>query len=53
VTSKKIALFDLDGTLADYDGQIVRDLQKIASEYEPPPKLYAEIPYIKEVLNET
>jgi FMN phosphatase YigB (HAD superfamily) len=24
----KIALFDLDGTLADYDGQLLKDLQK-------------------------
>lgn len=32
----KIALFDLDGTLADYDGQLRKDLQKIASPAEPP-----------------
>lgn len=44
---KKIALFDLDGTLADYDGQLLKDLQQIASEYEPPPKLYAGIPYLE------
>ena len=31
-----IALFDLDGTLADYDGQIRKDLTKIASPNEPP-----------------
>jgi len=30
-----IALFDLDGTLADYDGQIRKDLTKIASPNEP------------------
>ena len=33
---RKIALFDMDGTLADYDGQLFRDLQKIASPDEPP-----------------
>ena len=27
----KIALFDLDGTQADYDGQLLKDLQRIAS----------------------
>jgi len=43
----KIALFDLDGTLADYDGQLLKDLQRIASEYEPPPTLYSDIPYIE------
>lgn len=32
----KIALFDMDGTLADYDGQLLKDLQKIASPNEPP-----------------
>lgn len=32
----KIALFDLDGTLADYDGQLMIDLQKIAAPCEPP-----------------
>lgn len=43
----KIALFDLDGTLADYDGQLLKDLQRIASENEPPPLLYTDIPYIE------
>jgi phosphoglycolate phosphatase-like HAD superfamily hydrolase len=33
---RKIALFDMDGTLADYDGQLLKDLQKIASPNEPP-----------------
>lgn len=33
----KIALFDLDGTLADYDGQLLKDLQHIASPHEPAP----------------
>lgn len=32
----KVALFDLDGTLADYDGQLLKDLKKIASPHEPP-----------------
>lgn len=44
---QKIALFDLDGTLADYDGQLLRDLQLIASEHEPPPELYSNIPYLE------
>lgn len=43
----KIALFDLDGTLADYDGQLLKDLRKIASENEPPPELYTDVPYIE------
>jgi hypothetical protein len=43
----KIALFDLDGTLADYDGQLLKDLQLIASPYEPPPVLYSGVPYIE------
>jgi FMN phosphatase YigB (HAD superfamily) len=43
----KIALFDLDGTLADYDGQVLKDLQSIASEHEPPPKLYSDTPYLE------
>jgi FMN phosphatase YigB (HAD superfamily) len=43
----KIVLFDLDGTLADYDGQLLKDLQSIACEHEPPPVLYADIPYLE------
>lgn len=43
----KIALFDLDGTLADYDGQLLKDLQRIASPHEPPPALYSDIPYLE------
>jgi len=43
----KIALFDLDGTLADYDGQLLKDLQRIASPCEPPPVLYQDIPYLE------
>ena len=42
----KIALFDLDGTLADYDGQVLKDLLLLASENEPPPVLYSDIPYL-------
>jgi len=43
-----IALFDLDDTLADYVGQLLHDLQKIASDSEPPPKnvFSNEQPYI-------
>lgn len=47
MTRNKIALFDLDGTLADYDGQLLKDLQRIASEHEPPPMLYEGISYIE------
>lgn len=43
----KIALFDMDGTLADYDGQLLTDLRCLASEYEPAPVLYADIPYLE------
>lgn len=45
--SNMIALFDLDGTLVDYDGQLLQDLRRLASEYEPPPVLYADIPYLE------
>ncbi|MGH9770966.1 MAG: hypothetical protein ACRD4Q_04610 [Candidatus Acidiferrales bacterium] len=31
----RIALFDMDGTLADYDGQMRRDLKKIRTPGEP------------------
>jgi FMN phosphatase YigB (HAD superfamily) len=47
MTRNKIALFDMDGTLADYDGQLLKDLQSIASEHEPPPVLYENIHYIE------
>ena len=43
----KIALFDMDGTLADYDGQLLKDLKKIASEHEPEPRLYTDVPYLE------
>ncbi|MBT1070686.1 5' nucleotidase, NT5C type [Pelotalea chapellei] len=43
----KIALFDLDDTLADYCGQLLDDLQKIASEYEPTPELFKGQQYIE------
>lgn len=42
-----IALFDLDGTLADYDGQLLKDLNLIKSEFEPPPVLHQNIEYIE------
>lgn len=32
----KIALFDLDGTLADYDSQLTQDLLRIAGPNDPP-----------------
>ena len=31
-----IALFDMDGTLVDYDGGMLESLQSLQSEYEPP-----------------
>ena len=34
--NRKVALFDMDGTLSNYDGQLLKDLQKIASPNEPP-----------------
>ena len=32
----QIALFDMDGTIVDYDGQLIGDLIKLASPNEPP-----------------
>jgi hypothetical protein len=44
----KIALFDMDGTLADYDGQLLRDLNKIASPYETQIlDVHAAVPHIE------
>ena len=43
----RIALFDLDDTLADYNGQLLKDLQSLASEYEPTPMLYSGLPYLE------
>lgn len=43
----KIALFDLEGTLADYDVRLLQDLHRLTSEYEPPPMLYSDIPYLE------
>lgn len=36
MTEDKIALFDMDDSLFDYNGQLKKDLQKIASPNEPP-----------------
>lgn len=47
MNNNMIALFDLDDTLVDYSGQLLRDLQRLASPNEPPPVLYADIPYIE------
>ena len=47
VEDRKIALFDLDDTLVDYQGQLLRDLRSIASEYEPPIQLCSNIPYLE------
>ena len=35
----RLALFDMDGTLADYDGRLLSDLGRMASPGEPPPVL--------------
>lgn len=42
-----IALFDLDDTLADYNGRLLRDLRLLASEHEPEPVLYSGLPYLE------
>ena len=36
----KLALFDMDGTLADYEGKLREDLLRLASPGEPSPKLH-------------
>ena len=41
---ENIALFDLDGTLADYDGAMLRDLQAIAAPAEPEYSLFENHP---------
>ena len=44
----KIALFDMDGTLADYDGALLRDLNKIRSPHEPKIEdAHVDLPYIE------
>jgi hypothetical protein len=40
VSEDKIALFDMDGTLADYEGRLREDLLRLASPGEPPPNLH-------------
>ncbi len=48
--SENVALLDLDGTLADYDAAIMRDLKFVASPYELEhldADYAAEVPYIK------
>ncbi|OHB32989.1 MAG: hypothetical protein A2X79_00730 [Desulfuromonadaceae bacterium GWB2_53_15] len=42
-----MAAFQCALTLADYCGQVLKDLRIIASEYEPEPVLYSGIPYIE------
>lgn len=45
-----VALFDLDGTLADYDGALLRDLKLIQSPGEASPweeNTFADIPYLE------
>jgi len=51
----RIALFDMDGTLFDYDGQMKFDLHKLRSPDEPNPMLMEDLwaytkqcPYLKE-----
>lgn len=36
----KLALFDMDGTLADYEGRLREDLLRLAAPGEPAPKLH-------------
>ena len=43
----KVALFDLDDTLADYNGQLIKDLQALASEHEPAPILFSGLQYLE------
>jgi 5'-nucleotidase len=54
--SEKIALFDMDGTLCDYQGELSRRLEILRSPHEPkeewgwnnePPYLYARMKLIK------
>lgn len=33
--SEQIVLFDMDGTLCDYEGQLIRDLQELANPSDP------------------
>jgi 5'-nucleotidase len=39
VRDQRIALFDMDGTLADYEAALLRDLERMRSPYEPPLQL--------------
>jgi hypothetical protein len=42
---RPIALFDMDGTLADYDGKLKADLLRIASPEDPPVEaIYGNLP---------
>ena len=42
---ENIALFDMDGTLADYEGAIRRDLEKIKSPHDPEiTAIYGDLP---------
>lgn len=34
---ENVALFDMDGTLCDYDGQVLRDLERLRGDSEPYP----------------
>jgi 5'-nucleotidase len=44
---KKIALLDLDDTLADYSGKLIHDLNIIASPHEPPlEQVFSAEPYL-------
>jgi len=43
--STKIALFDLDDSLVDHSGQVLKDLQKMAAPCEPPPVLHSKLPH--------
>ena len=46
--TNKIALIDMDGTLADYDSALIRDMELIRSPHEPQDFIpHTEIPHLK------
>ncbi len=49
VSSENVALFDMDGTLCDYHGQLLTDLKKLARRGEPEITSFRNLPdYAKE-----
>lgn len=46
--SKLVALVDMDGTICDYDGAIIRDMAKVAGPDDPPYELHGtNLEYIR------